>query len=397
MAGARRSTGSRAAGGPRLLYLSYADAGGTALRTEVCDHLFRPGRGLWHLSGYVLSREGAASLLRAMPVVGPVDLWMNYQFAELGALALSSPAIAQRRDAVSDNAYSIMPYLARAGVVDGGHGARPPDVAGRGPLLAWTGGAERESLAMALSLLGLRVRAFDGDEEPLDLRRLSDAWRTFDALVDPPLVPAALSAAVGSERTLVLLEAGARTPDGLELGHLPAGAVRLSGAPRRRRRRLGGHLRSPRDRQACRSHSRLARHERSACFGMAGHPLRDRAAEKRRHGWPMDDSPWVLPSSCRWRPTMGECRSAPTVALASAEAPLTEASASFPGVTETFPGNLASFAPETLEYGDAGVRVVVDAAAGGLRPYRSGALASVRAFTLRAFPRLTSGPRLDLD
>ncbi len=210
-------------GGPRLLYLSYADAGGTALRAEVCDDLFRPVRGLWLLSGYVLSREGAASLLRAMPVVGPVDLWMNYRFAELGALALSSPAIAQRHDAASDNAYSIMPYLARAGVVDGGHGARPPDVAGRGPLLAWTGGAERESLAMALSMLGLRVRAFDGDEEPLDLRRLSEAWRTFDALVDPPLVPAALSAAVGSERTLVLLEAGARTPDGLELGHLPAG------------------------------------------------------------------------------------------------------------------------------------------------------------------------------
>jgi GR25 family glycosyltransferase involved in LPS biosynthesis len=77
-------------GGPSLLYLSYADAGGTALRTDVCEHLFRPVRGLWLLSGYVLSRAGAASLLRAMPVVGPVDLWMNYRFAELAALALTS-------------------------------------------------------------------------------------------------------------------------------------------------------------------------------------------------------------------------------------------------------------------------------------------------------------------
>ena len=41
----------RAEGGPRLLYLSYADAGGTAERADVCDALFRPMRGLWFLSG----------------------------------------------------------------------------------------------------------------------------------------------------------------------------------------------------------------------------------------------------------------------------------------------------------------------------------------------------------
>ncbi len=79
----------RSEGGPRFLYLSYADAGGTAERANVCDALFRPIRGLWFLSGYVLSREGAAALLRAMPVVGPVDTWVNYRFEELGALALS--------------------------------------------------------------------------------------------------------------------------------------------------------------------------------------------------------------------------------------------------------------------------------------------------------------------
>ncbi len=102
--------------GPRLLYISYQDAGGSAARLDVCSTLFRPERGLWFLSGYVLSREGAAALLRAMPVVGPVDLWMNYRFKELGALALSSPAILQRQDSGSDNSYSVLPYLARAGI-----------------------------------------------------------------------------------------------------------------------------------------------------------------------------------------------------------------------------------------------------------------------------------------
>ncbi|BAE53325.1 glycosyltransferase family 25 protein [Paramagnetospirillum magneticum] len=115
----------RTEGGPRLLYLSYADAGGTANRADPCEALFRPVRGLWFLSGYVLSREGAAALLRAMPVIGPVDMWINYRFQELGALALSSPVILQRQDCGSDNSYSVLPYLARAGIIDAGSGPMP--------------------------------------------------------------------------------------------------------------------------------------------------------------------------------------------------------------------------------------------------------------------------------
>jgi hypothetical protein len=61
-----------------------------------------------------------------------------------------------------------------------------PNPARVGPVLAWTGGAEGESLAMALSKLGLRVRAFDGDEEPMCERELKDVLNTFDALVDAP-------------------------------------------------------------------------------------------------------------------------------------------------------------------------------------------------------------------
>ena len=63
--------------GPQLLYLSYVDAGGSAERADMCEVLFRPLRGLWFLSGYVLSRDGAAALLRAMPIVGPVDMWIR--------------------------------------------------------------------------------------------------------------------------------------------------------------------------------------------------------------------------------------------------------------------------------------------------------------------------------
>lgn len=382
---------------PKLVYLSYEDAGGTAVREEEGENLFRPLRGLWFLSGYVVSREGAAALLRAMPVVGPVDLWMNYRFAELRALALSSPAIAQRHDVKSDNAYSMMPYLARAGIVDGADAAKPLEVMGSGPVLAWTGSTEHESLGMALSMLGLRVRAFDGHEDPMDQVGLSEALVTFDALIDPPLTPEALAAAAANERILWLLEANAPTPEGFDSVPLPLGRSAVmppkdlgdgsweevctllgmavpveafpAGAPRK--------LRMFRD-------GRLPSH-------------RDLAKPPRRNSWPMDDSPWVLPPASRWHPTPKEDgtvnRAGPIVVQASMGA----SSDAFPGLTETFPGNLSSFAPECLEYGDDGVRVTIEGSEGGLRPYRSGAFASARSFAygrFRASIRAASGPGL---
>jgi GR25 family glycosyltransferase involved in LPS biosynthesis len=368
-------------GGPKLLYLSYSDAGGTAVRDDSCDSLFRPVRGLWFLSGYVLSRGGAAALLRAMPVVGPVDLWMNYRFAELGALALTSSAIAQRQDGASDNAYSVLPYLARAGIVDAEHGAMPPDPSRAGPVLAWTGAAKRESLAMALSMLGLRVRAFDGDEEPMHERKLKEVLKTFDALVDAPLVPAALGAAAADERFVILLEADAPTPAGLERDRLPP----LRSAILARGDSCGGSWEvlcdvlglvkpveafpagAPRT-------FRLFRDERPT--GRLGS-----AARIRRDKCSMDDSPWVLPPSSEWQPLLNVSRSARAAGLPIAEARMTEASTSFPGLVETFPGNLASFARESLRHSGEGARLVIDAIEGGLRPYRSGAFASVRSVT----------------
>ena len=86
-----------------MLYFSYEDAGGTCERADVHGTLFRPVRGLWFLCGYVLSRGGAQALLRAMPVNGPVDMWMNRQFDRLRPLAVMAPAILQRPDAGSDN------------------------------------------------------------------------------------------------------------------------------------------------------------------------------------------------------------------------------------------------------------------------------------------------------
>jgi GR25 family glycosyltransferase involved in LPS biosynthesis len=94
-----------------LLYLSYRSAESGMERITYSESLFRPIRGLWWLSGYVLTPRGATKLLDALPIKGPVDQWMNHQFGRLDVYASSTPLIVQRRQWRSDNAYSIIPVL----------------------------------------------------------------------------------------------------------------------------------------------------------------------------------------------------------------------------------------------------------------------------------------------
>ncbi len=69
-----------------VLYLSYKEAKKVEKR-EVSNLLFKPLRGLWQLSGYVLSKNGAKRLLSLLPVRGPVDLWINRQFERIDVFA----------------------------------------------------------------------------------------------------------------------------------------------------------------------------------------------------------------------------------------------------------------------------------------------------------------------
>ncbi|MEX0755736.1 MAG: family 16 glycosylhydrolase [Actinomycetota bacterium] len=100
-----------------LLYLSYEEARKGADMTQVSREFLRPSRGLWQLSGYVLSKRGAQRLLGLLPVRGPVDLWMNHQFEKLDVLVARRPVIAQRLDCPSSNVYSVLPILSKIGVV----------------------------------------------------------------------------------------------------------------------------------------------------------------------------------------------------------------------------------------------------------------------------------------
>ncbi|MDP3323134.1 MAG: glycosyltransferase family 25 protein, partial [Hydrogenophaga sp.] len=104
--------------GVDVIYVSYVEARHGAPKTFVSSAVFRPVRGLWHLSGYILSKQGAQRLLRLLPCRGPVDLWINHQFSALNVRATRQSLVRQRTDAVSTNSYSILPTLSTIGAIN---------------------------------------------------------------------------------------------------------------------------------------------------------------------------------------------------------------------------------------------------------------------------------------
>ncbi len=140
-----------------LLYVSFEESRGGAEWTLAPRPLRRPVRGLWQLSGYVLSKRGASKLLEMLPVRGPVDLWLNFAFADLDVFALCRPTIKQRLDLPSSNFYSALPVLSKVGLItdDKAPTVERPEV--EGPIFGLgEAGTGVTALATALSMLGLR-------------------------------------------------------------------------------------------------------------------------------------------------------------------------------------------------------------------------------------------------
>lgn len=170
-----------------VLYVSYNEVRYGAPKEIVSKNVFRPERGLWYLSGYVLSKKGAKALLDLLPCRGPIDLWINHKFRELDVRALRRSVINQRRDLQSTNSYSILPALSGIGILDSGDAAlfhrRPTHF----PVFAFGApGTGLSSLAMALSMLGYRCCSdFDGlPESEFDSLLAGRTDRVFDAYVN---------------------------------------------------------------------------------------------------------------------------------------------------------------------------------------------------------------------
>ena len=72
------------------------------------ENISRLHNGVWWMSGYVLTYEGAKKLLNNLPIIGPVDVWINYQFDDLKTYISRTNLILQADDTISDNTYSFV-------------------------------------------------------------------------------------------------------------------------------------------------------------------------------------------------------------------------------------------------------------------------------------------------
>lgn len=359
---------------PDLLYLSYQDADGTADRRDTCRNLFRPVRGLWFLSGYVLSRRAARKLLMAMPVKGPVDMWINRRFHELHTLALSSPAIFQRSDGGSDNSYSVMPFLARAGVVDADAVAPPPRAAA-GPIFVWCAEDAKESVAMALSMLGLRVRVFDAMDGVLDGADISNILSEFDALVDPTIQANILTELTNNTKFKFLFDRSGRYPSDLSCvtrNNVAAFSECWTGSSRWAVLCDLLDLTRPADPYPVGTPSewRLFRDDRTNAI----------QSTQNGEGFPMlsDNSAWALTPSPGWPTASKSESSTQTEADTPSAYPTGHAADNFETLEETFPGNLATFDYQGVAHDREGttltLRTSPDVKASRL--FRSGAVVS---------------------
>ena len=173
--------------GVDVLYVSYMEVKNGAPKSFISSNVFRPVRGLWYMSGYILSRQGAEKLLRLLPCRGPVDLWINQQFSALKVLATRHSIVGQRTDASSTNSYSVLPILSKIGAIDSEGAALFNSRPNQLPVFAFGPiNSGQSSLAMALSMLGYRCCS-DLDGLPLhELKALSEGRvdRVFDAYVN---------------------------------------------------------------------------------------------------------------------------------------------------------------------------------------------------------------------
>lgn len=170
-----------------VFYLSYQEAKHGAPKSYITSNIFCPVRGLWHLSGYILSREGAKKLLQLLPCRGPVDLWINHHFQSLDVIASKKPIINQRGDVKSSNSYSILPALTTIGAIN----SEGPSLFNIRPIeqpvfAVGPQGSGHSSLAMALGMLGYRCCSDLESLPDLELERLFERKedRIFNAYVN---------------------------------------------------------------------------------------------------------------------------------------------------------------------------------------------------------------------
>lgn len=167
-----------------LLYLAYRDVGSS--KPQVTKRpVKRDTPGIWEASGYVLTKVGAQKLIDALPIRGPVDLWLNMRFNEMEVYTSPRQLIEQRVDEPSTNSYSVLPVLSQVGAITR---EKPLLMSARtlpGPIVAFgPANSGLSSLAEALSMLGYTCLS-DVDQADPEVRLLKRGKITpFNAFIN---------------------------------------------------------------------------------------------------------------------------------------------------------------------------------------------------------------------
>ena len=370
-----------------VLYVSYKEARYGAPKEQVSRNVFRPERGLWYLSGYVLSKNGAQTLLGLLPCRGPIDIWINHKFAEMDVRALRRPVINQRLDTASTNSYSILPVLSRIGVLDDCGTALFHQRPVHFPVFAFGAhGSGLSSLALALSMLGYRCCS-DLDHIPeyeFDGLMAGRAHRVFNAYVNiGSLRPHVRALASRYPRAkFIVIDDVERTSDELLDALQGADVARLHGERAHSWRALCEHVRLPPPATPYPAVREVGqRRYRRAMVDT----LTVRPAKRLRH----DRSPWIVEPHAGWTgisASMSE-RSEALGSRVSFEDNLARAqSARWLLRNDTFPGNLGLFRPAnvTAESGD-GLSLTVIQEPLGVRNFSAASISSRGAFLYGRF------------
>ncbi len=231
---------------------------------------------------------------------------------------------------------------------------------------------------MALSMLGLRVLAFDVTAPAVTDANVAAMFNTFDVLVDPPFPPHALSDGVAELATGLILEP------------IRADQIVNSSHPRHTWTILPGNepgddwwpplclltgMKMPVQEfpSGAPSDWRLFRDGRRTC-GPAIEPIR------LARPMAMDDTPWAIEAVDGWPPPIWDPETLKEDGMVQMRCLLTEPTIEMPAMLGTFPGNLATFESDAIEHGPGGATIMLSASGMGDRPFRSGALSSAHRF-----------------
>jgi len=89
-----------------VFYLSYLQSSDGFKFDFYKNNLLKIHKGVWWLSGYILSYEGAKKLIDNFPVVGVADMWINHVIPDMNVYSTKQLLIGQRVNMKSDNIYS---------------------------------------------------------------------------------------------------------------------------------------------------------------------------------------------------------------------------------------------------------------------------------------------------